>query len=412
LKFLFIFSILIFLSFQIMAQEKNDLLDMDLDSIFNESFAGDDNAEAPMDSSPVNVNKSGITFGASYEFQGGIAPGWNLAPWHFDGTEDLSWGYGAKMASRLSINAQISEVFKVYTSIDFKIPDFSFTLGDFFFDYNFYNRIFIRTGKYEHTWGISSFTNLLARVPEQGPSGPSYIAKADIPIGVGGFQVLALTRSDIAGNVLPERWSDFAFGGKYNAALRWVDLDIGVFYQRYVMPMRGFLSIKTTLGKTEVYNEWLVAVNTHTNYAVGFAANLGFIRDFFNDKLTLGGEVFYNGEENTYFFKPETSYKDAETVPFSDQFHIGFNFLYRIDGRGSPRLFTSVIYSVAENTGQLVPGIRFTPFKHIQVYCAVPMAIGDKDGYYYSNNIDLQNRPFSVMLLVTLTGSVYVSTFN
>jgi len=415
LKSFFIFSILIFfLSFQIMAQEKNDLLGKDLDSIFDESFTGNTESDPTDESTTVNVNKSGITFGVSYEFKGGLAPGWNLAPWHFDGTEDFSWEYGAKMVSKLSINAQISEVFKVYTSIDFKIPNFSLALGDFFFDYNFYNRIFVRAGKYEHTWGISSFANLLARVPEpeKGPSGPSYIMKADIPIGVGGFQFLALTRVDIAGNDTPKQWSDLAFGGKYNAALRWVDLDVGVFYQRYVMPTRGFLSIKTTLGKTEVFNEWLVAVNTHTDNAVSFAANIGFLRNFFNDKLTLGGEVFYNGEENTYLFKPETIYKEAETVRFLEHYIIGFNFLYRISGKGSPRLFTSVNYSVAENSAQLIPGFKFTPFKHIEVYCAVPMALGNKEGYYYTHNADLQNRPFSIMLLVTLTGSVYTSAFN
>jgi len=396
-----------------MAQEKNDLLDMDLDSIFNGSSAVQDNtASTPTDdSAAVNVNKSGITFGVSYEFQGGLAPGWSLAPWHFDGTEDFSWGYGAKMTSKLSINAQISEVFKVYTSFDFKIPDFSLTLGDFFFDYNFYNRIFVRAGKYELSWGISSFTNLLARVPEQGPSGPSYIVKADIPIGIGGFQALALTRSDLAGNVMPEQWGDLAFGGKYNVALRWVDLDLGVFYQHNMMPTRGFLSIKTTLGETEVYNEWLAAVNTHTDNAVSFAANLGFIRNFFNDKLTMGGEVFYNGEDNTYFFKPETRYKDAETVPLLEQIILGLNFLYRITGKGSPRLFSSVSYSVAENSAQLVPGFKFTPFQNIDVYCAVPMALGNKEGYYYTHNADLNDRPFSIMLLVTLTGSVYASSF-
>jgi len=410
-RFTVVFILIIFLSFRVTAQEIDDLLDVDFDSLFDGSFTSQSDTESAA-SSPVNVNRRGITFGASYEFQGVFAPGWNLAPWHFDGTEERTWGQGVKMVSNLNINAQLSEVFKVYSSFGFSIPGFYFKLGDFFFDYNFFNKVFIRAGKYEHTWGISSFTNLLARVPDVGPSGPAYIVKADIPVGIGGFQALMLTRVNIDGGAVPEHWNDMAFGGKYNAALRWVDLDMGVFFQRYVMPTRGFFSIKTTLGKTEVYNEWLVAVNTHTDNAVSFAANIGFGRDFFDDKLTLGGEVFYNGEGNTFFFKPETSFTESETVQFLNQFNIAFNFLYRIDGKGSPRIFTSVKFSTAEDSYQVVPGFKFTPLSDIEVYFAVPMALGNRDGYYYSHNdIDPHNRPFSIMMMITFTGNVYASSF-
>jgi len=412
-KFQAFFILIFFISFRIPAQETDNLLDADFDSLFDDSFTSDSKeSRTPVNTAPVKVNRKGIIFGASYKFQGAFAPGWNLAPWHFDGTEERTWGQGVKMVSSLSINAQLSEVFKVYTSLGFNIPGFSFTLGDFFFDYNFFNKVFVRAGKYEQTWGHSDFTNLLARVPDAGPFGPSYIAKADIPIGVGGFQALALTRVNIAGGAVPEHMNELAFGAKYNVALRWIDIDMGAFYQSYVMPTRGFLSLKTTLGKTELYNEWLLAVNTHTDNAVSFAGNIGAARDFFGNKLTLGGEVFYNGEGNTFFYKPETNFSEAEDkVDVLDQFLISFSFLYRIEGRGSPRLFTSVNFSTAENSFQVVPGFKFTPLSNIEVYCAVPMALGSKDGYYYRHNADAYNRPFSITLLVTLSGSVYASSF-
>jgi hypothetical protein len=412
-KFFIFFTLIFFLVFRITAQEVDNLLDMDFDLLFDESYAGQDDTGSitAADTSPVNVNQRGITFGASFEFQGGLAPGWTLTPWHFDGTEEYSWGQSVKMVSSMSINAQLSDVFKVYTSLGYSIPGFYFALGDFFFDYNFYNTVFLRAGKYEHTWGYSGFTNLLARVPDMGPSGPSYIIKIDIPVGVGGFQALALTRVDIAGGNYPAEWSDLGFGGKYNIALRWADFDLGVFHQREAMPTRGFFSIKTTLGKTELYNEWLLAVNTHTDNAVSFAANLGLGRDFFGDKLTLGGEVFYNGEGNTYFFKPETSFTDAETAQFLSNFNIGLNFIYRFDIKGSPKFFTSASFSTAEKAVLLTPGFRLTPFSNIDVYLAVPMVLGDKDCFYYSNNNDPNNRPFNVVMLVTLSGSVFASSF-
>ncbi|WP_461247641.1 hypothetical protein [Treponema sp. R6D11] len=413
MKKLFIFLILIsLLTFHVTAQAKDDLLDIDFDSIFDESFTAKENASAaPADASPVNVNKSGIIFGTSFDFQGGFAPGWTLAPWHWDGTEQRTWGQGVKMVSNLSINAQISETFKVYTSLGYGVPGFYFALGDFFFDYNFLNRVFIRAGKYEHSWGHSGFTNLLARVPDVGPFGPSYVVKADVPIGIGGFQALALTRVDIAGNRIPEQLKELAFGAKYNIALRWVDLDMGVFYQRDAMPTRGFLSMKTTLGKTELYNEWLVAVNTHTDNAVSFASSIGVGRDFYDNKITLGGTVFYNGEGNTYFFKPKTDFTEQETVDILDQFYLGFSFVYRFDLKGDPKFFTGVNFSTAENSYQVVPGFTFTPADYIEVYLAVPMALGNKDGYYYTHTADAFNRPFSITLLITLSGSVYASSF-
>jgi len=447
-KFSVVFILILFFSFSLSAQETDNLFDIDFDSIFNGSSAKKNDAKSkqakdpslaeidnlldadfdslfdgsytsdnkeiktPVNTAPVKVNRKGITFGASYEFQGAFAPGWDLAPWHFDGTEERTWGQGVKMVSNLSINAQLSEVFKVYTSLGFNIPGFSFTLGDFFFDYNFFNRVFLRAGKYEQSWGHSDFTNLLARVPDVGPFGPSYIVKADIPIGVGGFQALVLTRVDIAGNKIPEHMNELALGAKYNIALRWLDIDIGVLHQRYVMPTRGFLSLKTTLGKTELYNEWLVAVNTHTDNAVSFAGNIGAVRDFFGDKLSVGGEVFYNGEGNTFFYKPETNFTDAvDKVNVLDQFQISFNILYRIEGKGDPRIFTSVKFSTAEKSYQVIPGFKFTPFDNVEVYCAVPMALGDKDGYYYRHNEDILNRPFSITTLITLKGSVYASSF-
>jgi hypothetical protein len=419
-KFYFLFTLLFFFSFFVTAQEIDDLLDIDIDSIFDEAFESKEDKDTtttlkapdkPAASTTVDVRQRGITFRAAYEFEGGFAPGWDLAPWHFDGTEEFSWGQGIKMVSNLRMIAQLSEIFKVYTYLKFGIPGFNLTLGDFFFDYNFFDKVYTRSGKYEYTWGISDFTNLLARVPDVGPSGPSYIIKADIPVGIGGFQALALTRVDIAGGKFPEHWSDIALGGKYNLALRWADFDMGIFFQRYVMPTRGFFSVKTTLWNTELYNEWLVAVNTHTDNAASFAVNFGFGRDFFDNKITLGGEVFYNGEGNTYFFKPETTFNEAETEQFLNQLNIELKFLYRIDGKGSPRIFSNLNYSTVENSMKLVSGFRFTPFSNIEVYFAVPMVLGSKDGYYYTHNSDPKNRPFSIMLLVRLRGNVNVSYF-
>jgi len=412
-RFLFFLSLIIF-SIVIITAQETDLFDWDIDFIFEQNlsdivvFEDENNTQSVL----ASIRRRGISFDFSYQFQGGVAPGWSESPWFFDGNEIFTWKPGIRMKSSVTIDAQISEVFRVLSVINTTVPDSNlFSLGDFFFDYNVLNTVFIRAGKYEHSWGISpnfGFANLLSRIPEGDPGGDSYVFKADIPIGIGGFQAVALTRIDSM-NDMPDL-SDIGFGCKYNLALRFVDFDLGIFYMEN-MATRGFLSIKTTLFETEIYNEWLAAVNTHSNNEFSFAANIGFLKELFNRKILINGEVFFNGEGNTYWYRKETEIKDAEPSLFMDGFNIALNLLYRHGGRGNPRFFVHMLYAPIQETMQLVPGFRLTPLQHIDFYMAVPMALGNQTGYYYTNTADPFNRPFSVVMLISLKGNLQTS-FN
>ena len=375
--------------------------DFDIDSLFNEPLP--DNPSEPDSEndgrSPVAdlVRQRGITFDASFEFLAGISPGWN---------GEFTWGQRAKMRADLSLDARISEVFRVKTSIYFGVPDFEFSLGDFFFDYNIFDVVFVRAGKYSHTWGISpnfGFTDLLSRVPETGFNGDSFIFKVNIPDGIGGFEVLAQTRADLMGGEVPG-WRSIGFGGKYNLALRWADFDLGAFYEDD-MPFRGFFSVKFTLGKTELYNEWL-GVNFDKPKDFSGAVNLGLARDFFDDRLGINAEAFYNAEKRTFRYRPETNIREADISPFVEGFNLALNLIYRFRVKTSPRLFVQAFYAPGEDSALLVPGIRLSPLSHTELYLAVPMALGKRDGYYYSNTPDPDNRPFCIVLLLKLNGSV------
>jgi hypothetical protein len=408
LKKIFFFLGWVFFSFSAVTAQNS--MDADIDSLFDEPLSGDTKDETLVsETSSVldSVRRRGISVTASYDFQGIVSPGWDMPPWEFNGDEELSWFRGGKMSSTVGIDAQISEVFRVFTNIKYAIPKFSIDLIDFFFDYNVADRVFVRTGKYEYSWGISpnfGFTNLLSRVPSQDFGGPSYIVKADIPAGVGGIQALALTRANMSDGEAPSR-GEVGYGGKYNLALRHADFDLGVFYQEN-MATRGFISIKTTVSNTELYNEWLVAVNTHYDKSVSFAFNFGFISSFFNNKLDLNSEVFYNREGDSYFFTPETNIYEAEITPFIEGLNVAFNMLFRFNGKWRPRFFTQVLYSPLQKSTRLVPGFRLSPLPHVEAYLAVPMALGDKDGYYYKHTYDRLDRPFSVMFYVSISGSV------
>ncbi|MCL2266403.1 MAG: hypothetical protein FWC17_01390 [Treponema sp.] len=419
------FLFFIFFPLMFITAQESDLYNWDIDSLFDEpppetADSGQYDTGSISDNVLSAIMKPGITFNASYGFYGGISPGWDKAPWHFDGNEKFSWGQGILMNSGISLDARISESFRVFTSFSLQIPGSggnigTAALGNFYFDYDLFKALYIRAGKYGHSWGISlnfGFTNLLSRIPEGGAGGSSYIFKVDIPIGVGGIQALAMTRSDITGGVIPG-FKDIGFGLKYNLALRQVDFDLGAFYQQN-MATRGFLSVKTTIFDVELYNEWLLAVNTHSDFGASFAANLGFVKEFFGTTFTVNGEFFYNGEKSSNYYMPETSLETAGTLlpgasAFSHDITIALNLLYRAGGWGSVRLFLQTLYSPLQSSAQLIPGIRITPFPHAEIYMAVPVALGSEDSLYY--RAAPAGRPFSFVFLISLSGSVKAS-FN
>jgi len=402
-----------------LSAQEGDSLGWDIDTIFDEpSPAPSDGTKANTTVPAVNattvkkvIKQQGYTFGVSYGFSTGFAPGWWIVPWDSEwNKEDYYLDRGIKLNGGFTIDAQISEAFRVISTFSFQIPGFSFSLGDFFFDYNFYDTVFFRGGKYNLSWGISpnyGFTNLLSRVPKEGFSGDSYIYKIDVPIGIGGIQALALTRADLNGGVIP-KIEDFGFGGKYNLALRWADLDLGVYYKDN-MPLRGFFSIKTTIMKTEVYNEWLGVIDLQNSSEVSGAVNLGFARDFFGNKLSLAAELFFNAEGNAYWYRPETTLQKSDISPFIEGFNIAINMTYRPWEKGNPRFFIQALYAPEQNTTKLIPGFRLTPWTNIEFSIATPMALGSKDGYYYMNSATDNNGrhlPFSLVFLISMGGSV------
>jgi hypothetical protein len=398
------------------AQEQN-ALDWDINDVFNETEQTSPIEESENDEAAVTVNKllkqKGITFNASYQFLTGVVPGWLEYPWVSAEDRGYYMDRFIKLNSSLTADAQIDDSLRIKTVFSFEIPDFYITLGDFFFDYNINDVVFFRGGKYSHSWGLASnftFTNLLARVPDGSVTGDSFVFKIDVPTGIGGFQVLALTRVRLMDPDPPlPRFEDFGFGGKYNLALRWADFDTGVYYQEN-MPLRAFLSIKTTILKTELYSEGLIAINVYDTSDVSGAVSFGFTKDLFNNKFTMNGEIFYNAEKGSYIYKPETYITEAESIPFKYELTLAFNMSYKFGGKTNPSLFAQIRYAPYEDSMQLIPGFRINPWPHIEIYLAAPMSLGSKEGYYYENayttNDESKPIPFCVVLLFRLSGSI------
>jgi hypothetical protein len=407
--FLFLFLIL-FLSFSMQAQEEDQGGNWEIDSLF------DDPPEVP-ESSPgesaepeediLVTLRDKVILEASYEFSAGFAPGWSEAPW-YDSDRKFSYAFGAKMDALLRMDFQLSENLQVCNSFSFSVPDKTvFSIKEFYFDYTLNKIVFIRAGMYETSWGISPyfpFTNLPVRIPEGSSGGQSYIGKIDIPIGIGGVQLLGMTREGFMADSSSPTFGEIAYGMKYNLAFPGADIDAGVFYHKK-MPLRFFMSLKTTLGNTEVYTEGLAVTSHEAWEGVLFSANAGFVRDFIGGKLTVSGEAFYNGERETAWWRIKTDLKDEEAADLIDGFNAALGFIFR-PGIIGMRIFCQCRYSFEEYSAQLVPGISVKPGNLVTASLLVPMALGSRSNKgYYHHNADKNNRPFSITFLVTLGGS-------
>ncbi|GHU16825.1 hypothetical protein FACS1894163_06900 [Spirochaetia bacterium] len=408
--------VLLFLpSFFAAGADDVDFQDWDMDTLFDEPVDEQGEDAAGEGRPPVQVRQEGFSLTASYYFNGGIAPGWTQAPWHWGSSEtEYSHLLGLGMFSGIGLDFQISNVLRVTNTFGFFYPGFFLYVRNFFFDYTIKNTVFIRAGKYEPAWGISpnfQFTNLLSRVPDNSSGGDAVIVKADIPIGVGGLQVLALNRRGFikSGRVTPGL-REIGYGAKYNLAFPWADIDMGAFFLAD-MPLRGFISVKKTVKNTEIYAEGMSSVQHPLGDRydawgnLKFSANMGFVQDFFVNKLTVNGELFYNGEKATGWFSPETNLQDAEISPFIGGLNTALNLRFRPGWWKKFRFGLQFLYAFDENTAQLVPGLTFDPLPHMVVSFAVPMALGSANGTYYTHNADKNNRPFSIVLLISISGS-------
>jgi hypothetical protein len=186
------------------------------------------------------------------------------------------------------------------------------------------------------------------------------------------------------------------------------DIDIGFLYHKE-LPLRFFVSLKTTLGNTELYSEGLVAVSSENGHETRFSGNIGLLRDFFKGSLTLAGEIFYNGEPDSAWWRTKTELLEEAKVELYQGINGAFAFIFR-PGFWGMRIFGQVLYSYEENSAWLIPGISIKP-NGITLSVSAPMALGNRPeskdpGNYYRNNTDKNNRPFSIVLGINYKGKL------
>jgi hypothetical protein len=138
---------------------------------------------------------------------------------------------------------------------------------------------------------------------------------------------------------------------------------------------------------------------------LSFSANLGFARNFFNDRFSANAEIFWNGEDDAYYFRPKTELEDEQSSPFIPGLNLAWNLVYRPHWIWNLRFAMTGRWALDTNTAYILPGLSFAPLSHINVSLGFPIALGGRDGSYYENNADTRGRPFALVLLITLTGA-------
>ncbi|QEN06983.1 hypothetical protein EXM22_02905 [Oceanispirochaeta crateris] len=426
-KLFFIFNILIITTY-LFAQENSDssvpLDDVTIESIddlFNDTSSevntsteeNSDRSEQPETLSVLDDLKeeTGGSLTVKYAFAAGFSPGWSESPWYWENEDEtFTKVVGADLTSDFIFDFQLTPRLRAYQSFSIDFPSYEFEIDSFWAEYNLSNMAFFKLGQYAESWGLSgnyNYTNLLSRLPEDGSGGDPYTFRMNLPLGLGGLQLLTMVRSGwgIDGDIENLEAGDLGYGIKYNFAYPSVDVNVGFFYQE-LMPLRTIVTAKTTLfDSTELFLQGLVSVPNQTDMEDAvFSGSVGLVDDFLKDKLTVNLEYFYNGEVYTVVEETDSGWTEDETSPFIKGHNTAFNLYYNTSLRNI-NLFSRFLYNFSSNTGKWAPGVRFKPYNDLSVYLSVPIVVGDRDGTYYSSNYDEKNRPFSVTLAITLSGS-------
>ena len=398
-----------------------DLINIDdLDSIFSNENNGEnvnsndksENSEQQKENTQEVLeellNTSGFTFKADFQLFTGYSPGINTL---FPAENDKIIYLGSilfGMSSNFTLDYNISKNFRVLQKISVAYPNFNFVFNEFFADYTLYDFLFFRLGMQKIKWGESrnySFANLPNRLPDNYEGDKQTIAlKLSMPIGIGGMEILTLTRKGFWQESPFPAFNDMGFGLKNNFFLWNMDINIGLFYHYELFP-KAFVSLKTTLFDTlELYSEGIISVdpvmtdNTMENgkidNPIDFGFDIGLYNDFFDGFIETGLEYYYNGEE-------------TQLTVIGDQFplfwghNISFYIGFNIKGKNPIKIFAQAMYSDSTISGIIVPGITMDLSSELMLSIVSSIFLGDNiDGYPFYNPDPLKRNMFSALRLI------------
>jgi len=414
IKRLFFLFILLKVVMTLSGQESNLLEEkLDIDSLFEETtVTGESSGAKPVEAIDLLkdiVKNEGFSLGASFNLKLGYSPGWMAIPGEFKDTAFLN------SSSAVSLDMQISPVFRVLQKYSISYPNFEPEIIEFFADYTLADQLFFRVGRQNITWGISRnfpFTNLPARIPDDFPAEETgtYSVKLNIPVGVGGFEALLFTRDGYFDDPALPKFEEFGFGGKFNLALSGLDISFAGFYHQDMHFRSVFYGSTTIFDKYELFSEALVsydfnASDTEILTPDGKVDNpfdksisTGFYFDHFDRNLEVNAEYLFNGEET------ELEVYGAK-FPLFFGHNLAFNMSLKTFKK-KLKFFTQLKLNLSDSSGLFLPGVSIYPMDNLELGMAMPMFFGSENSTYMTNNFDILDRKFSIVFGVKLSGNL------
>jgi hypothetical protein len=430
-----LFSLIFAQTFSAVFGLNNDSWDDMLNNAQDEIFTENKDEEPFLNTIIDNlIYEPGFSVISDFSVIGAYYPGWSYSPWDDkfnikEITQD-NQPLGVEMRANVGLRIRVSPLLSFSQTVKLTLPGMNILFTEFYSDYDLraYRKngsimhALFKIGKYDYGWGISPnfpYTDLLSRIPDNSESagdanlqspGDLYLARCRIPFGMvnaGDIELIGFTREAYINTVQPEL-NEFAFGGKLNLAFKWADINIGSVYFKK-MPLRAFFSLKTTIFSTaEVYTEGLVSIKHEKWDNLTYSYSFGFANDFFQKRIKINGEMFYNGEDEAKFLRQENPLEDDKKIyPFIPGINFALNLFYKSYFINTGTLGIKFVYALQDGSGQIIPGFTLEPAKHLQLYCAVPIVVGTNSGKsysFYKKNNDKENRPFSLIFAISLGG--------
>lgn len=387
----------------------------DIDSLFaeapeEESFPEEELSEENTEAVTLmsSIRPRGFTLSFSGSANAGLNLNWASQPWAWNSLSALKPGYsaGVGLSGSMGLDLQLSQDLRLKTALSVSYPQFSLAnaISEFYMDYNLGSTAFFRAGLFGANWGQAlNFPagNLIARVSEDW-SGNPYMFRATVPIGVGGLEAVALLRG---GSTAP-RLRELGWGLKYNFALQNADIDLGAFYHDK-MPLRAYSSLKTTLfGSYETYFEVMGAIDQHYWKSFSFTVDAGVSNTYFDDRLALNAEVFYNGEKNGFFWGSDEienilkGSSQSSALPFYSGWNTALNIAWKAGGKHDIRLGLSWKHDFSSMSGQIIPAISGNLISGIGFAASATCILGPNGSGYGT-----AASKFSLYAGITVSGS-------
>ncbi len=305
-----------------------------------------------------------------FSARGAISFGWDDYPDPGNITEGLGISPGADSTAGFSFDARPSSVMTIAGNVQTEIePDdginewTSPTVEELYADYNWLDRAYFRVGKYTITWGQGRlFTpgNLM----EDSEDGTAL--RVNIPTLLDGVSLVTLADDSLAGSDGKLSAGDLVAGALADKVLGGVRLSAGARYQEKE-GLRGLWSFKTVLWKIDFLSDLVVYYNENnsdSDYKTNYEVLAGFFREW--EDFKLYGEYCYDNRTEggrDHIIGLAAGYKDI----FGSPFDTGIEWRH----------------SFYNDSGRVMPGITWNPWKHIKTGIALPVYYGDP----YSGNL-------------------------